>query len=84
MEAQGLHYLGGWPDEAAMDRILGDLCAKAAIAIEALPDGLRRRDTATHRFYFNYGPEPVTHEGIALAPAGVQWLPLGPGERNAP
>ncbi|EPX82540.1 Beta-galactosidase [Rubellimicrobium thermophilum DSM 16684] len=72
----GLHYLGGWPDEAALDRMIGSLCQQAGIETHPLPEGLRRRDTATHRFWFNYNPVPVDWNGAAIPPAGVRWEPL--------
>lgn len=71
-----LRYLCGWPDDAARDRILAQACAEAGIATEPLPDGLRIRDAGGTRFWFNYGPEPVTHQGRSLPPAGVLWEPI--------
>jgi beta-galactosidase len=68
-----LRYLCGWPDDAARDRILSQACADAGIPIEILPDGLRVRDAGPTRFWFNYGPEPVTHQGRTLPAAGVLW-----------
>lgn len=72
----GLHYLAGWPDEAALDRMIGSLCQQAGIETHPLPEGLRRRDTATHRFWFNYNPVPVDWNGATIPPAGVRWEPL--------
>ncbi|THD85915.1 beta-galactosidase [Aliigemmobacter aestuarii] len=74
----GMRYLAGWPDDAALDRMLSDLCGRAGIPVEPLPEGLRRRDTATTRFWFNYNPEPVTFAGRTLPAAGVLWEPLEP------
>jgi beta-galactosidase len=71
-----LHYLAGWPDAALWDRILGILAKGVDMPIEALPDGLRVRDTATHRFAFNYGPNPQDYRGTTLQPAGVAWFDL--------
>jgi beta-galactosidase len=71
MAAGGLHYLGGWPDEATLDRWLGAACVRAGVAVETMPAGLRVRDAGPVRFYFNYGPEPVTHAVRTIAPAGV-------------
>ena len=73
MAAGGLHYLAGWPDEAALARILTRLCGREGIAVEPLPEGLRRRDTDARRYWFNYGAEAVTHGGITLPAAGVRW-----------
>jgi beta-galactosidase len=73
VRAGGLDYLGGWPDAAALRRLIGAACAQQGIETEPLPEGLRLRDTATHRFAFNYGPDPVAWEGRSLPPAGVAW-----------
>ncbi len=70
-----LHYLAGWPDEAALDRILRAACAAEAVPTAHPPEGLRLRSTPTHRFAFNYNPEPVTWEGIEIPAAGVHWWP---------
>ncbi|SNT34643.1 beta-galactosidase [Tropicimonas sediminicola] len=72
----GLHYLAGWPDPEAMVRILRSACAEAGVATTDLPDGLRIRDTATHRFYINYAPEPLNHDGVTVPAAGVTWTPF--------
>ncbi len=76
MATGGLHYLGGWPDEVALDRILRDAVAQAGITIEPMPDSLRCRDSGGRRFYFNYGPSPVRHAGVTIDPAGVHWTDL--------
>ncbi len=74
MSAGPLRYLGGWPDDVALDRLLRQACAEQDIAIEPMPEGVRRRDSVAQRFYFNYGPDPVTHAGVTLPAAGVQWV----------
>lgn len=74
--AGGLHYLAGWPDDATLDRMLADACQRAGITPDPLPEGLRRRDSATHRFWFNYNPVPVDWAGVSIPPAGVHWQPL--------
>ena len=66
-----LAYLGGWLDDDAMLRVLEDACMRAKIETERMPEGLRRRDTATERFWFNYGRAPAEVAGHRLAPAGV-------------
>ncbi len=68
-------YLGGWPDDLAMMRLLRDRCAETGIPTLDVPDGLRLRDTATHRFAINYAPEPLTVEGRTVPAAGVAWWP---------
>lgn len=75
LQAGGLHYLAGWPDRALWDRLTADLCAQAGLAVHGLPEGLRLRDTRTHRFAFNYAPHPVRWKGAELPPAGVAWWP---------
>ena len=75
-KAGKLHYLAGWPDDTALDRLVARACDEEGLATLDLPDGLRVRDTATHRFDFNYAPEPQAFEGHVLPPAGVRWRPL--------
>ena len=74
--AQGLQYLAGWPDEAALSRILQQLCQKAGIETDPLPEGLRRRDTETHQFLFNYNAVEVEWGGKIIPAAGVLWQKL--------
>ena len=76
MAAGGLRYLGGWPDETALDRLLGDACAAAGVPVERMPESLRCRDAGGRRFYFNYGPDAVDHAGGTIGPAGVYWRDL--------
>ena len=71
--AQGIHYLAGWPDDTASARILTALCHKAGIETDPLPEGLRRRDTETHRFLFNYNAFDVEWDGKTIPAAGVSW-----------
>ncbi len=62
-------YVAGWPDDVAWLRILGRLCDAAGIATETMPEGLRRRDTATERFWFNYTDAPIIHAGRTIGAA---------------
>jgi beta-galactosidase len=71
IRAQGLQYLTGWPDEAALNRILLAACHAAGLETDPLPEGLRRRDSATHRFLFNYNAVPVEWDGETIPAAGV-------------
>ena len=71
-----LRYLAGWPDDDTFDRIIADLCTEQGLDAHALADGLRIRDTATHRFVFNYAPEPQDWHGTTIPAAGVHWEPL--------
>ncbi|WP_333713055.1 beta-galactosidase [Yoonia sp.] len=68
-----LRYLAGWPDPATFDRIIRDVATAQGLGVHDLPDGLRIRDTATHRFVFNYAPHPLTWNGTQIPPAGVHW-----------
>lgn len=76
IRAGGLHYMGGWPDEAALARILQSLCDAAGVVTDPLPEGLRRRDSQTHKFLFNYNAVAVEWGGETIPPAGVLWTPL--------
>ncbi|WP_413718471.1 beta-galactosidase [Silicimonas sp. MF1-12-2] len=71
-----LRYLAGWPDAEGWNRIIALAATDAGLKTTLLPDGLRLRDTASHRFAFNYAPEPVTWQGQTIPPAGVHWWPL--------
>ncbi len=73
IRAGGVHYLAGWLDDTASARILTALCHKAGIETDPLPEGLRRRDTETHRFLFNYNAFDVEWDGKTIAAAGVSW-----------
>jgi beta-galactosidase len=77
IRAGNLHYLAGWPDAPAFARILNALCAAQGIETDPLPEGLRRRDSATHHFYFNYNPVEVDWDGQTIPPAGVYWRAKG-------
>ena len=69
MRHGNIQYLAGWPDPQAFQRILAAACTEVAIATYALPKGLRLRDTAAEKFWFNYSAETQTFEGKAFAPA---------------
>ncbi|MCP1170521.1 beta-galactosidase [Limimaricola litoreus] len=67
-------YLGGWPDRQAARRILAALCARAGLNTVELPEGIRRRDTARERFWFNHTTQAVQVEGLELPPISVTRL----------
>lgn len=69
-------YLAGWPDDEALQRVLETACAGEGIATLRLSGGLRVRDSRTHRFVFNYGPEPALFEGQTIEVADVIWQDL--------
>ncbi|WP_368345589.1 beta-galactosidase [Pelagovum sp. HNIBRBA483] len=64
-------YMAGWGDDAALDRLVAMMAAEAGVPITPLPDGVRVRETATERFWFNYGAEPAECPAGVLPPAGV-------------
>ena len=76
IRAGGLHYLAGWPDEVAFTRMVNGLCQQAGIETDPLPEGLRRRDSGTQRFLFNYNAVPVEWDGEIIPAAGVFWKNL--------
>ncbi len=73
LRAGGLHYLCGWPDAAALDRILTQLCHGADLPTHPMPHGLRRRRAGDVTFLFNYNPHEVTFNGNTLKAADVHW-----------
>lgn len=71
-----VHYLGAWPDADLWERIIHAMAQTAGLAVQNLPEGLRIRDTATHRFMFNYGAEPVDFQGKTIPAADLAWWPI--------
>ncbi|WP_316013608.1 beta-galactosidase [Roseobacter sp. HKCCA0434] len=73
-------YLGGWPDESAMHRILGEAATEAGLEVLDLPAGLRIRDAGQWRFAINYADRdwklakhiPGAPKG-RIAPHDVSW-----------
>lgn len=64
-----LQYLAGWPDDALWDHIL----RRALPNLPApLPEGLRIRTTATHRFVINYAAHAQSWNGTAIKPCDAQ------------
>jgi len=76
MGGDHLRYLAGWPDDKTFDRIISDLCAEAGVPTTRLPEGLRIRDTATHRFVFNYAPHAQDWNGTTIPAGDLIWQPL--------
>ncbi len=80
-----LTYLCGWPDPAAMRRLMAGFAREAGLEVLDLPDGLRRTQTASEIFWFNYSAETVPLAAIAgdpslpdkLAPADL-YRQIGP------
>ncbi len=67
-----LHYLAGWLDQSAMQRVLQGLFQRAGISTISMPEGVRRRETKTELFWFNHSTERQQIEGIELQPMSVQ------------
>ncbi len=69
-------YLGGWLDDATLDRFVLQACAAAQIDTLPMPEGVRVRTTGTERFWFNYTGQTVACYGLQLEPAEVQRVTL--------
>ncbi len=76
MGGDHIRYLAGWPDDATFDSIIGGLCDALELETLSLPEGLRIRDTDTHRFVFNYAAHTQSWNGTIIPAAGVHWEPL--------
>ncbi|MEM9350252.1 MAG: beta-galactosidase, partial [Pseudomonadota bacterium] len=76
-----LFYLAGWLDPITLESTARLMAIKAGLEPVSVPLDLRVRDTATHRFWFNYSASSVTY-GIAppeqrvIPAASVVWEPL--------
>ncbi|MEM6740276.1 MAG: beta-galactosidase [Pseudomonadota bacterium] len=75
LRAGRVTYMGGWGDDAARDRVVADLCARAGVAVHPMPEGVRCRDCGPERFWFNYGATPADCPEGPLPPAGVLRAP---------
>ncbi len=62
-----LSYVSAWPDDALWDCILGTR--------DPLPDGLRLRQTATHRFVINYAAHAQNWDGHSVPACDALILP---------
>lgn len=69
VEAGDTIYVGAWLDAAGLDRLVAGLCDQAGLPYLDLPPGVRCRDTANERFWFNYDLSPVDLPGIGHLPA---------------
>lgn len=69
-------YLGGWLDDAGLERLTALLCDRAALETVDLPEGVRTRTTAAERFWFNHSGQNRQVAGVTLPPAGVLRMPL--------
>ena len=73
-----IQYLAGWPDTILWDRLAAYWLDTAEVSRMELADGVRVRDTANHRFVFNYGPTPATYDRQIIEPGDLFWSPLVP------
>ena len=71
VSAGNITYLGGWFDDEALMKVFNEICLKAEIKIVEMPEGLRRRKTATEIFWFNYGTTIVQVAGRTFQPQSV-------------
>lgn len=76
MGTDQLRYLAGWPDDHTFFALIVELCAELGLQTLDLPEGLRLRDTATHRFVLNYAGHPQLWNGVTIPAAGVHWESL--------
>jgi beta-galactosidase len=76
VKSGNLAYLAGWFDDQTLFELICETCVDLGVEVTDLPDGLRIRDTDTHRFYINYAPEAQTHDGVSVPAAGVVWRAL--------
>ena len=66
-----LTYCGGWGDDELLDRLIADVAPRAGIVTMPMPRGVRTRNTATERFWFNYNPHAVETPAGVIPAAGV-------------
>lgn len=71
-----LRTLAGWPCDETFFALIHDLASEAGLSPMDLPEGLRVRDTVSHRFVFNYAPEAQDWQGTEIPAAGVFWEPI--------
>ncbi len=64
-------YVGGWGDAEMLDRLVHDIIGRARLEALQLPPGVRVRDTATERFWFNYNPHPAESPAGTIPAAGL-------------
>ncbi|MEP5089295.1 MAG: beta-galactosidase [Paracoccaceae bacterium] len=69
-------YIGACLDTVALRRVIERACALEKIETLLLPDGVRIRDTARERFWFNYNANTETVGVLSLPPAAVIRQPM--------
>ncbi|KAE9629395.1 beta-galactosidase [Parasedimentitalea maritima] len=71
MNTDNVYYLAAWLDDQGMDRMVDLICQAAGVRTMSLPEGIRIRDTATERFWFNHSTIPIKTDVGELPPADV-------------
>ncbi len=74
--ANHLTYVGACLDLAGWRSVLARSCEAAGLTTTTLPGGVRTRETATERFWFNYDEVAHDVEGLHLPPISVTRQPL--------
>ncbi len=81
IEKGRLRYVAGWPDDAAMTRILSGIAGEAGLSTDPMPEGVRRRDWGEYTLYMNYGAHEARYHDITLKPADVALIERESGKR---
>ena len=66
-----IYYLAAWLDQEAMVPIIEEMCLALDIETCPMPEGVRRRDTGSERFWFNYDQQAHQVDGLDLPPGAV-------------
>jgi beta-galactosidase len=64
-------YLSAWLDQSAWQRVVKNVCAMANITTQKMPEGVRRRNTQTYSFWFNYDNKPHQMDAHTIESGGV-------------
>jgi len=71
---QTLTYLATVPEQSLLDAMLEEIVSRAGLATLPLSEGLRTRTSGNLRYFFNYGPTPVS----LPVPKDAQFVVGGP------
>ncbi|MFW2587005.1 beta-galactosidase [Sagittula sp. SSi028] len=69
-------YLAAWLDQPALIRVMEGIAKRAGLDTITLPEGVRRRRTATEVFWFNHDTTEHEVAGQRLAPLAVLRQPI--------
>lgn len=69
-----VHYLAAWLDQSAYLRIFEDMCSQAGVAVEPMPDSLRKRVVGNKALYTNYSDQDQSHMGYTVGAASYCWV----------